>query len=110
MHLQKKIKVERKIAMMISSELQHEIEQWLYYEAELLDDLNFDDWFELLHQDIIYKMPLRINEHGFEKPTYTENTLLFDDDIHTLKLRIDRLKTDLAWAEIPPSRTRHNVM
>lgn len=95
---------------MFCRDLQHEVEQWLYYEAELLDDLKFDNWFELLHEDVIYKMPLRINEHGFEKPTFSEDTLLFDDDIETLQLRIDRLKTDLAWAEIPPSRTRRNVM
>src|SRR5699024_272513 len=81
-----------------------------YYEAELLDDLRFDDWLELLHEDLKYIMPLRINEHGYEKPNFTDDTLLFNDDAATIKLRVDRLKTDLAWAEIPPSRTRRNVM
>lgn len=33
----------------------------------------------------------------------------FNDDIELLKLRVDRLKTDYAWAEIPPSRTRRFV-
>jgi|SRR5699024_10163195 len=95
---------------MFTKDIQHEIEQWFYLEAELLDDLKFDDWFELLHEDIVYKMPLRINEQDFDKHNFTEETLLFNDDIETIQLRIDRLKTDLAWAEIPPSRTRRNVM
>jgi 3-phenylpropionate/cinnamic acid dioxygenase small subunit len=33
----------------------------------------------------------------------------FNDDIELLKIRVDRLKTDYAWAEIPPSRTRRFV-
>lgn len=89
--------------------LQYEIEQWLYKEAELLDNLKFDDWFELLSEDVSYKMPLRINQQEESKPDFTEATLLFNDDTTTLKLRIDRLKTDMAWAELPPSRTRRNV-
>lgn len=89
--------------------LQFEIEQWLYQEAELLDNLDFDGWFELLSKEVIYKMPLRINQQDKKKPDFAEETLLFDDDTDTLKLRIDRLKTDLAWAEMPPSRTRRNV-
>lgn len=89
--------------------LQFEIEQWLYEEAELLDDLEFDRWFELLSEEVTYKMPLRINQQDKTKPDFAEETLLFDDDTDTLKLRIDRLKTDLAWAEMPPSRTRRNV-
>lgn len=89
--------------------LQYEIEQWLYKEAELLDDLNFDDWYGLLDEEIKYIMPLRINQMEESKPDYSEATLLFDDDSTTLKLRIDRLKTDMAWAELPPSRTRRNI-
>ncbi|MDS9471632.1 aromatic-ring-hydroxylating dioxygenase subunit beta [Sporosarcina pasteurii] len=89
--------------------LQYEIEQWLYKEAELLDELNFDAWYELLDEEIKYIMPLRINQMEESKPDYSEATLLFDDDSTTLRLRIDRLKTDMAWAELPPSRTRRNV-
>lgn len=95
-------------------ELQFEMEQWLYHEAELLDTLEFDEWLELFSKKCSYRMPLRINQQGKQKgiikPDYIEETLLFNDDIETLKLRIDRLKTDLAWAETPPSRTRRNVM
>ena len=29
--------------------LKCEFEQWLYDEAQLLDDIEFDDWFDLMH-------------------------------------------------------------
>ena len=41
--------------------LQDRIEQFYYHEAELLDDRRFDQWFELLAEDIRYFMPLRMN-------------------------------------------------
>lgn len=87
----------------------YEFEQWLYKEAQLLDDIDFDAWFSLMHQDLKYQMPVRVNKEGTERPDYTTDMYCFDDDIDLLKLRVDRLKTDYAWAEIPPSRTRRFV-
>src|SRR6185312_15930910 len=34
---------------------------------------------------------------------------LFDEDIKTLTARVARLDTGMAWAEDPPSRTRHLI-
>src|SRR5262249_29995597 len=34
---------------------------------------------------------------------------LFDEDIRTLNARVARLDTGMAWAEDPPSRTRHLI-
>jgi phthalate 3,4-dioxygenase beta subunit len=33
----------------------------------------------------------------------------FDEDMHSLRKRVQRLATDHAWTEDPPSRTRHFV-
>jgi len=33
----------------------------------------------------------------------------FDDDLPMLQLRVARLATGMAWAETPPSRTRHLI-
>lgn len=87
----------------------YEFEQWLYLEAKLLDDIDFDGWFSLLHPDITYQMPVRVNKEGIERPDYSLDMFAFHDDIELLKIRVDRLKTDYAWAEIPPSRTRRSV-
>ncbi|WP_018130671.1 aromatic-ring-hydroxylating dioxygenase subunit beta [Effusibacillus pohliae] len=87
----------------------YEFEQWLYREAKLLDEIDFDGWFCLLHPDVLYQMPVRVNKEGTERPDYSTDMYAFNDDIDILKMRIDRLKTDYAWAEIPPSRTRRFV-
>ncbi|MDF9761741.1 MULTISPECIES: aromatic-ring-hydroxylating dioxygenase subunit beta [Peribacillus] len=89
--------------------LKCEFEQWLYDEAQLLDDIEFDDWFDLMHSSLRYQMPVRINKEGVERPDYSTEMFTFNDDIELLRLRVDRLKTDYAWAEIPPSRTRRFV-
>ncbi|KAB2492785.1 aromatic-ring-hydroxylating dioxygenase subunit beta [Priestia endophytica] len=86
-----------------------EFEQWLYHEAQLLDDIEFDDWFSLMHSSLRYQMPVRVNKEGTERPDYSTDMFTFNDDIELLKLRVERLKTDYAWAEIPPSRTRRFV-
>ncbi|MDM5294870.1 aromatic-ring-hydroxylating dioxygenase subunit beta [Peribacillus simplex] len=89
--------------------LKCEFEQWLYDEAQLLDDIEFDDWFDLMHSSLRYQMPVRTNKEGVERPDYSTEMFTFNDDIELLRLRVDRLKTDYAWAEIPPSRTRRFV-
>jgi biphenyl 2,3-dioxygenase subunit beta len=93
-------------------ELHHEIEQFLYYEARLLDDRRWDDWYALLAEDIHYVMPTRYNrlrreaDKEFAEPGGTYH---FDETKHSLGQRIKRLKSSTAWAEDPPSRTRHFV-
>jgi 3-phenylpropionate/cinnamic acid dioxygenase small subunit len=93
-------------------ELQHEIEQFLYLEAELLDEGRFHEWYELLADDVHYWMPVRENRLRRERdrelggPT---DLAYFDDDKQTLGQRIRRLDTGMAWAEDPPSRTRHVI-
>ncbi|MBT2616047.1 MULTISPECIES: aromatic-ring-hydroxylating dioxygenase subunit beta [unclassified Bacillus (in: firmicutes)] len=89
--------------------LKCQFEQWLYDEAQLLDDIEFDDWFDLMHSSLRYQMPVRVNKEGVERQDYSTDMFTFNDDIELLKLRVDRLKTDYAWAEIPPSRTRRFV-
>jgi 3-phenylpropionate/cinnamic acid dioxygenase small subunit len=87
----------------------HEFQQWLYREAKLLDDIDFDGWFALLHPDVQYMMPVRVNKEGTERPDYSTDMFAFQDDYELLKMRVERLKSDYAWAEIPPSRTRRFV-
>lgn len=42
-----------------------QFEQWLYDEAQLLDDIEFDDWFDLMHSSLRYQMPVRVNKEGW---------------------------------------------
>jgi 3-phenylpropionate/cinnamic acid dioxygenase small subunit len=95
---------------LVDVELQHEIEQFLYHEAALLADREYRDWLDLFADDIHYWMPTRYNrlrremDKEFSAP---DEAAFFDDDKDSLNRRIIRLETGMAWAEDPPSRTRH---
>jgi len=94
----------------VDVELQHEIEQFLYHEAALLAEREYRDWLDLFAEDIHYWMPTRYNrlrrelDREFSEP---DETAFFDEDYDSLSRRITRLETGMAWAEDPPSRTRH---
>ena len=89
-----------------------EVEEFLYREASLLDERRLDEWLALCTDDIHYWMPIRRTmtskeiDNEFTKPG---GMAYFDDDKRTLGLRIQRLAVGRAWAEDPPSRTRHTV-
>lgn len=94
----------------VSPDLQHEIEQFLYYESSLLDDGKFDEWLTLFTNDLHYFVPVRETIENAERGVRGLNDIaLINDRKDDLQLRIDRLKTGLAHAETPPSRTRHNI-
>ncbi len=93
-------------------ELRLSIEEFLYLEAELLDDHRYDDWLALLADDIHYWAPTQANrlrrDRGREASVPGE-VALFDDDKTTLSWRVRQMGLATHWAEDPPSRTRHLV-
>jgi ethylbenzene dioxygenase beta subunit len=83
-------------------------EEFLYREAELLDDGRFREWLDLLTDDVRYRVPVRQTRERGESGVSDEMFHL-DEDRDSLTLRVDRLETGFAWAEDPPSRVRHFV-
>ena len=96
----------------ITPELQREIEQFLYAEALMLDERRYRDWYAHLSDDLHYRMPLRMNrtaremDREFSQP---DESCLFDETKASIHTRLKRLETGMAWAEEPPSRTRHMI-
>jgi 3-phenylpropionate/cinnamic acid dioxygenase small subunit len=101
-----------------------EVEQFLYREARLLDERRFAEWLALLTDDIHYWMTARSNRYPrrskaiaiLNPDRYVEDDLarddglaLLDENKQTLAARVERLDTGMAWAEDPPSRTRHLI-
>lgn len=90
--------------------LRLEMEDWLYDEAALLDEGQFEAWLALFADDTRYWAPLRANmPRGKEGIGEPHRLTHFDDDKVTLGLRVARLGTGWAHAEEPPSRQRHYV-
>ncbi|WP_173911667.1 3-phenylpropionate/cinnamic acid dioxygenase subunit beta [Acinetobacter sp. Marseille-Q1618] len=96
---------------LVSLELQHQISQFLYREAKLLDDWKFRDWLELFAEDISYTLRTTPNAQTRDRRRSVEppTTWVFNDNKHLLERRVARLETGMAWAEEPPSRTTHMV-
>jgi len=89
--------------------LRSEIENFLIEEAELLDDGRFHEWLQLCTEDIHYIVPVRVSRERNNGDGNSSTMNHFDEDYAGLETRILRLDTEYAWAEDPPSRTRHFV-
>jgi len=91
-------------------QLKFEVEEFLFEEASLLDERRYDEWLDLLTEDIHYWMPIRRTTTAREVAkefTQPGGMAYFDDDKQTLTVRVQRMAVGRAWAEDPPSRTRH---
>ena len=86
--------------------LYSEILAFLYREAALLDESAYAAWIELCAEDIHYIMPVRTTQFRARGAGF-EDVSFFDENINSLRTRVARLQTESAWAETPPSRTRH---
>lgn len=95
----------------ISIELQHEISQFLYREAKLLDDWKFREWLDVMADDVAYVLRTTPNAQTRDRRRSVEppTTWVFNDNKFLLERRVARLETGMAWAEEPPSRTTHMV-
>lgn len=96
----------------VDADIEREVTQFLYFEARLLDERRFEEWVELFADDTRYWMPVRYNRLAREMHLETAQRgeiANFDEDKKSLGQRVARLRTGMAWAEDPPSRTRHLV-
>ena len=93
--------------------LKDEIEQFLYQEAELLDERRLEEWLDFLTEDIRYWMPMRRNvkfgelDREFTREGHDINW--FDEGKDTLVRRVNQILTGVHWAEEPLSRVCHSV-
>ncbi|HVB04769.1 MAG TPA: 3-phenylpropionate/cinnamic acid dioxygenase subunit beta [Acidimicrobiales bacterium] len=93
--------------------LRDEIEEFYYQEAELLDERRFDEWIELIADDIHYHMPIRRNvkfgEQHRENSDASREISWFDEGKRTLAGRVRQINTGVHWCEEPFSRIRHLI-
>ncbi len=90
-------------------ELTHQISNFLYQEAYLLDHRQYEEWLDLLSDDIVYIMPLRVTTEGKDGANINNDMAYFEESKTSLTTRVMRLYTSSAWVESPPTRQRHFV-
>lgn len=89
-----------------------EITQFYNLEAELLDGGRFADWLEMLADGLRYWAPVRTNRLRRQQALAVHapgEAAFYDETKESLAWRIRRYDSGMAWAEDPPSRTRHLV-
>jgi 3-phenylpropionate/cinnamic acid dioxygenase small subunit len=93
--------------------LVREIEQFLYAEADMLDERRYEQWLDLLTEDVRYWMPMARNfQYGDEGREWTrelQDLAWFDEGKITLTQRVQQIMTGIHWAEEPSSRVTHMV-
>ncbi len=90
--------------------LRQTIEEFYFKEARLLDSRELRKWLDLFTEDSIYWMPvLYTREAGGEEIAREGDSSWFHEDKPRLTLKVERILTEYAWSENPPSRTCHLI-
>jgi 3-phenylpropionate/cinnamic acid dioxygenase small subunit len=93
--------------------VRHEVQDFLYREAELLDERRYEEWLDLFTEDAHYFMPMRRNvPHDETEREFTRagaDVNWFDEGKDTLTRRVAQIRTGVHWAEEPLSRICHMV-
>src|SRR6202795_2669192 len=89
-----------------------ELTEFYIREAWLLDERKLQEWLGLFTNDVLYFMPRRKNVLRRElrrEVTPLGDLAILEEDRRYLEMRVARLETGMAWAEDPPSHTRHLI-
>ena len=86
------------------SDVQHEVEQVLYRQAELLDSKRWQDYIDLFSDDGIYWMPA-----DPAHTTWDGVPSIFAEDKNLMTVRMNRVLHPDAWSQRPLWGTNHIV-
>lgn len=93
----------------VEPQVRDSIRDFLYLESLALDERRFRDWLTAFADDARYEVPVRVTREKLAEWELSPTSRIFDDTKRTLEFRVERLETDFAWSEQPPSRTRHYI-
>lgn len=86
------------------------VRAFLYKEARLLDDRQFDEWIECYHPDSEYWMPAWDVDDRLTEDPQNEISLIYYNNRGGIEDRVFRIKTDRSSAtSLPEPRTGHNI-
>ncbi len=93
----------------VTPEIHLDISSFLYQEAYLLDRRMYREWLELLGDDLIYRMPVRVTVEGRDESDLDKDMTYFEETKKSLTTRVNRLYTTSAWVDNPAPRQRHFI-
>jgi len=93
--------------------LKHQVEQFYFREARLLDERRLTEWLDLLAEEVHYYMPIvrniKYGDWGLEYSDPESEISYFDEGKDILEGRVRQLNTGVHWAEEPVSRFEHAI-
>ena len=99
-----------KLTQTINPEIESQITKFLHLEAQLLDRGKYDEWLDMLAEDLVYRMPARITNEGKENHSNIDyRSRYFQETKKSLITRVRRFDTTSAWAEFAGARQRHFI-
>lgn len=87
----------------------HDIQAFLYREARLLDDRQWDEWLECYRPDAEFWMPAWDDDDRLTEDPHSEISLIYYPNREGLEDRVYRIKTERSGASTPEPRTTHQI-
>ena len=82
---------------------------FLYKEARLLDERDWDTWLEMYDENCTFWMPAWDDDGELTEDPQSEISLIYYARRAGLEDRIFRIRTERSSATIPDTRTSHNI-
>jgi 3-phenylpropionate/cinnamic acid dioxygenase small subunit len=86
----------------VSANLQRQVEQFLFYQAELLDTKSWQAYIDLFAEEGVYWMPARP-----EQTEWSDSPSIFAEDRDLMTVRMGRITHPNAWSQAPLWETNH---
>ncbi|RJL16433.1 benzoate 1,2-dioxygenase small subunit [Paracoccus siganidrum] len=83
---------------------------FLYREARLLDDRQWDEWLTCYAPDVTYWMPAWDDNDQITEDPQSQISLIYYPNREGLEDRVFRIKTERSGASTPEPRTSHAVL
>jgi 3-phenylpropionate/cinnamic acid dioxygenase small subunit len=91
-------------AVQAEADLQRRVEQFLFYQAELLDTKNWQAYIDLFAAEGVYWMPARP-----EQTEWMDSPSIFAEDRELMSVRMGRITHPNAWSQAPLWATNHLI-
>ena len=82
---------------------------FLYREARLLDDREWDQWLELYDTNVEYWMPAWDDDDQLTQDPQSQISLIYYPNRNGLEDRVFRIKTERSSASLPETRINHMI-
>lgn len=86
-----------------------QILDFLYREARLLDDREWDEWLTCYDPKATFWMPAWTDSDQLTSDPQTQISLIYYPNREGLEDRVFRIKTERSSATMPETRTTHNI-